>query len=121
PAGTSVSPTSRRGRRIRIRWPRRSWARSPAMASDTEPGVAASTTRDKIEHLRELREQARLGGGERRVEAQHAKGKLTARERLELLLDPGSFAEIDKFVTHRSSAFGLANEHYYGDGVVTGS
>ena len=67
-----------------------------------------------------MREQARLGGGQRRIEAQHAKGKLTARERLDLLLDPGSFVEIDQFVTHRSTAFGLDNERYYGDGVVTG-
>src|ERR1700674_866813 len=90
------------------------------MASNTERDVHASTTRQKIEHLRELREQARQGGGERRGEAQHAKGKLTARERLDLLLDPGTFVEIDQFVTHRSSSFGLDNEHYYGDGVVTG-
>ncbi|HTD77387.1 MAG TPA: acyl-CoA carboxylase subunit beta, partial [Chloroflexota bacterium] len=90
------------------------------MASETEPGIQASTTRDKIEHLRELREKARLGGGPRRIEAQHAKGKLTARERLDLLLDPGTFVEIDQFVTHRATGFGLENEHYYGDGVVTG-
>src|ERR671927_180796 len=90
------------------------------MASNTESGIDASTTREKIEHLRELRDQARLGGGERRIEAQHAKGKLTARERLDLLLDPGTFVEIDQFVTHRATGFGLENEHYYGDGVVTG-
>ena len=90
------------------------------MANETERGVHASTTREKIEHLRELREQASLGGGERRIEAQHAKGKLTARERIDLLLDPGSFVEIDQFVSHRSTSFGLDNEHYYGDGVVTG-
>src|ERR1051325_9181361 len=80
----------------------------------------AATTRDKIEHLRELREQAREGGGQRRIEAQHAKGKLTARERLDLLLDPGSVVEIDQFVTRHASGFGLENERYYGDGVVTG-
>src|ERR1700736_3990161 len=90
------------------------------MAGETEPGVHASTTREKIEHLQALREQAREGGGEKRVRAQHAKGKLTARERLDLLLDPGSFVEIDQFVSHRSTSFGLENEHYYGDGVVTG-
>ena len=90
------------------------------MASETEAGSHASTTTEKIEHLRALREQARLGGGQRRIEAQHAKGKLTARERLDLLLDPGSFVEIDQFVTHRSTAFGLDSERYYGDGVVTG-
>src|SRR6202165_5967324 len=90
------------------------------MASETERGIHASTTHDKIEHLRELREQALLGGGEPRIEAQHAKGKLTARQRLDLLLDAGTFVEIGRFVTHRSSSFGLDNELYYGDGVVTG-
>src|SRR2546430_4970206 len=90
------------------------------VASDTERGIHASTTRDKIDHLHELREQARLGGGEKRIEAQHAKGKLTARERIDLLIDPGTFVEIGQFVTHRSSSFGLENERYYGDGVVTG-
>src|SRR5215831_1921768 len=79
-----------------------------------------ATTRGKIEHLRQLREEARLGGGEKRIAAQHAKRKLTARERLDLLLDPGTFVEIDQFVQHRSTSFGLENEHYYGDGVVTG-
>ena len=58
------------------------------MASDTSSGERAATTQEKIAHLRELREQARLGGGERRVEAQHEKGKLTARERIDLLLAP---------------------------------
>ncbi len=87
--------------------------------SRTETEVA-STTAGKIEHLRELRTQARLGGGQRRIDAQHAKGKLTARERLDLLLDPGTFVEIDQFVTHRSTEFGLAGEKYFGDGVVTG-
>ncbi len=88
--------------------------------SDLEPAKTLDTTAGKIEHLRELREQARLGGGKRRIQAQHAKGKLTARERLDLLLDPGSFVEIDQFVTHRSTEFGLADEKYFGDGVVTG-
>src|SRR5215831_13641718 len=80
----------------------------------------AVSTRAKIEHLRDLRERAREGGGQRRIDAQHAKGKLTARERLDLLLDADSFVEIDQFVQHRSTSFGLENEHYYGDGVVTG-
>src|SRR5689334_7981513 len=88
--------------------------------TETDSGVHAATTRAKIYHLRELREQARVGGGQRRIEAQHAKGKLTARERLDLLLDPDSFVEIDQFVQHHSTAFGLENERYYGDGVVTG-
>src|SRR5438128_6641833 len=92
----------------------------PATSAEESTGVHASTTREKIEHLRELREEARLGGGQRRINAQHAKGKLTARERLDLLLDPGTFVEIDQFVTHRSTSFGLDGERYHGDGVVTG-
>ena len=75
---------------------------------------------DIIEQLHEKREQARLGGGQRRIDAQHAKGKLTARERLELLLDPGSFEEFDMFVKHRSTDFGMEKKHFAGDGVVTG-
>src|SRR5262249_57630783 len=75
---------------------------------------------DILRQLDEKRAAARLGGGQRRIDAQHAKGKLTARERLELLLDAGSFVEIDQFVTHRATAFGLDQELYYGDGVVTG-
>jgi propionyl-CoA carboxylase beta chain len=85
-----------------------------------DEGVHASTTAEKLAHLQRVREQAGLGGGQRRIEAQHAKGKLTARERLDLLLDEGSFVEIDQFVTHRASDFGLADEKYFGDGVVTG-
>jgi len=70
--------------------------------------------------LREMRDKAALGGGERRIKQQHAKGKLTARERLELLLDEGSFEEIDMFVTHRISDFGMGDQQVLGDGVVTG-
>src|SRR5574341_29954 len=71
--------------------------------------------------LRQQSEEARLGGGARRIEQQHAKGKLTARERIDLLLDEGSFQELGMFVTPRDSAFGAADrETYYGDGVVTG-
>ncbi len=75
---------------------------------------------EKLEHLRKLREQARLGGGKERIERQHAKGKLTARERIEKLLDPGSFREIDMFVTHRATGFGIEKQKYLGDSVVTG-
>ena len=78
------------------------------------------STSDKLEHLEELRRAALLGGGSERVEQQHARGKLTARERLEILLDEGSFSELDQFVTHRTTDFGLADERYLGDGVVTG-
>ena len=75
---------------------------------------------DNIQKLVEKRAKARLGGGEKRIEAQHAKGKKTARERLELLLDPGSFEEFDMFVQHRCTNFGMDASHPYGDGVVTG-
>ncbi len=74
----------------------------------------------KIEHLRKLREQAQLGGGPERIEAQHKRGRLTARERLELLLDKGSFRETDMFVAHRTTDFGLDKRKYLGDSVVTG-
>ncbi|MEX2364014.1 MAG: carboxyl transferase domain-containing protein, partial [Balneolaceae bacterium] len=74
----------------------------------------------KVERLQKLREEALKGGGADRIEKQHEKGKLTARERLDLLLDKGSFEEIDKFVTHRSTAFGLEDQQFLGDGVITG-
>ncbi len=73
-----------------------------------------------LEQLEERREQARLGGGTKRIEAQHAKGKLTARERLDVLLDEGSFEEFDMYVAHRAVDFGMAAQKYPGDGVVTG-
>ncbi len=73
-----------------------------------------------LEKLRSLRRDARLGGGAKRIEQQHTRGKLTARERLELLLDDGSFQELGMFVTHRSTDFGLERQKYPGDGVVTG-
>ena len=75
---------------------------------------------DIIRKLEEKRRLARLGGGERRIAVQHEKGKLTARERLDILLDPGSFEEWDMFVEHRSSDFGMDQEKIPGDGVVTG-
>ena len=74
----------------------------------------------KVKNLIDLRVQAKLGGGEKRIASQHAKGKFTARERLEMLLDEGSFEELDMFVTHRCNNFGLEKEKYLGDGVVTG-
>ena len=76
--------------------------------------------RDMLAELEARRERARAGGGERRIEAQHAKGKLTARERLEIFLDEGSFEEFDMFVQHRGTDFGMDEQHYPGDGVVTG-
>jgi propionyl-CoA carboxylase beta chain len=76
--------------------------------------------KDMLERLEERRAQARLGGGTKRIEAQHARGKLTARERIELLLDKGSFEEFDMFVEHRSTDFGMDKAKIPGDGVVTG-
>ncbi|MEJ7758619.1 MAG: acyl-CoA carboxylase subunit beta [Gemmatimonadaceae bacterium] len=78
------------------------------------------TMRDKLALLERRRAESEKGGGEKRVSAQHAKGKLSARERLDLLLDEGSFVELDRFVVHRSHDFGLEDEKYFGDGVITG-
>ncbi len=75
---------------------------------------------DKVSLLKQKQEAAQLGGGAKRIESQHKKGKLTARERLQLLLDEGSFEEIGMLVTHRSRDFGMEKEVYMGDGVVTG-
>jgi propionyl-CoA carboxylase beta chain len=76
--------------------------------------------KDILARLDERREQARLGGGQKRIDAQHAKGKLTARERIDLLLDRDSFEEFDMFVEHRCTDFGMQDEKMPGDGVVTG-
>jgi len=73
-----------------------------------------------LEELERRRAQARLGGGQKRIDAQHAKGKLTARERLEVLLDADSFEEYDMFVAHRCTDFGMAEHRFAGDGVITG-
>src|SRR3978361_1903201 len=75
---------------------------------------------DIVHQLTQRRERARLGGGEKRIAAQHAKGKLTARERIDLLLDEGTFEEWDMFVEHRCTDFGMADNRPPGDGVVTG-
>ncbi|MEM1619241.1 MAG: carboxyl transferase domain-containing protein [Fervidicoccaceae archaeon] len=79
-----------------------------------------SEVRREIAELRRARERARLGGGPEEIAKQHERGKLTARERIELLLDPGSFVEIDAFVTHRAHGFGMEERRVYGDGVVVG-
>ncbi len=79
-----------------------------------------STNAERIERLERMRAESQQGGGPVRIERQHAWGKLTARERLDLLLDPGSFVELDAFVTHRATEFGLDRQHFLGDGVVTG-
>ena len=78
------------------------------------------TDNPKIHHLRKLKAQSRLGGGEARIAAQHKKGRLTARERIDLLLDKGSFRELDAFVTHRTTDFGLEKKKFLADSVVTG-
>ena len=75
----------------------------------------------KVKDLVERRQKARLGGGEKAIEKQHAKGKATARERIDLLLDKGSFEEMDMFKLHRCHDFGMEKKHFYGDGVVCGS
>ena len=75
---------------------------------------------NKIKELMEMREKARMGGGEKRIESQHKKGKYTARERIDMLLDEGSFEEFDMFVSHRTVDFGLDKQTYLSDGVVTG-
>src|SRR6266508_1209162 len=78
------------------------------------------TMREKLELLQQRRAESELGGGTERIQTQHEKGKMTARERLEVLLDPGTFVELDRFVTHRATDFGLADQKVLGDGVVTG-
>ena len=78
------------------------------------------TSQDKIKKLIDLRTEAKLGGGVKRIESQHKKGKFTARERIDMLLDEGSFEEFDMFVTHRCVNFGLEKTKFLGDGVVTG-
>ncbi len=76
--------------------------------------------KEKVKKLIDLRVEAKLGGGEKRIASQHAKGKYTARERIDMLLDEGSFEELDMFVTHCCHNFGMDKEKYLGDGVVTG-
>src|SRR5216117_1043128 len=78
------------------------------------------TMQEKLELLRQRRAESERGGGTDRIATQHGKGKMTARERLDVLLDPGSFVELDRFVTHRATDFGLADQKVLGDGVVTG-
>ena len=75
---------------------------------------------DILQELQDRREAARMGGGQKRIDAQHGRGKLTARERIELLLDEGSFEEYDTFVAHRSTDFGMEKTKIAGDGVVIG-
>lgn len=78
------------------------------------------STHDKLQQLQKLREEAKMGGGQERIERQHKLGRLTARERIDLLLDPGSFEEFDMFKSHRCTDFNMQKQQYPGDGVVTG-
>ncbi len=75
---------------------------------------------DKFDELTRLREESKLGGGEERIKKEHEKGRFTARERIDKLLDPESFVEIDEFVVHRETEFGLEDKKFLGDGVITG-
>src|SRR5690348_8071818 len=86
----------------------------------TDEDRAAETTAGKLRELEELRDEARHAGSERSVERQRAQGKLLARERAERLLDPGSFVELDRYVRHRESNFGMLDRRPWGDAVVTG-
>ncbi|MHA1627223.1 MAG: acyl-CoA carboxylase subunit beta [Candidatus Asgardarchaeia archaeon] len=83
-------------------------------------GDSNPSMEDMIDELRKIKEKAKLGGGVERIKRQHESGKLTARERIDMLLDPGSFVELDTLVLHRSSYFGMDKRKIYGDGVVTG-
>ena len=88
---------------------------------DKKKSEQPKLTPNKVQRLQDMRVASKQGGGEKRIQRQHDKGKLTARERLDLLLDLNSFHEIDAFVTHRSSVFGLEDQKVLGDGVITGS
>jgi hypothetical protein len=92
----------------------------PRFMATAAAAAAAPSPTSFVDRLRDLERKAEAGGGAKRVEAQHAKGKLTARERLSLLLDKDSFVEYDKLVEHRCHDFGMEKEKYPGDGVVTG-
>src|SRR5688572_7922298 len=84
------------------------------------PGLQARAMQSERPSLEAMSAEAELGGGEERRKKQHAQGKLLARERLDALLDPGSFIELDKFKTHRCTDFGMSDKKFLGDGVVTG-
>ena len=79
-----------------------------------------ASIQEKIEIMKKKQAKVLAGGGEKRIEKQHASGKKTARERVDLLLDPGTFVELDQFVTHRCTNFGMEKKELPGEGVVTG-
>src|SRR6478752_7042747 len=83
-------------------------------------GITVADIYEKINELYDRRREVELGGGEEKIDKQHEKGKLTARERIELLVDPGTFVELNPFIQHRSTNFGLEKEKGPGEGVVTG-
>src|SRR6266850_2415297 len=83
-------------------------------------GKQKKTINSRIDRLAEMNRAAELGGGKERLERQKAEGKLTARERIALLLDKDTFEEVDKFVTHRCQDFGMQEQQYPGDGVISG-
>ncbi|MFF3662743.1 carboxyl transferase domain-containing protein, partial [Streptomyces olivochromogenes] len=96
-------------------------AQDPAPAAGPAPaGPGPADIRGRVAELHAIREAARLGPGEKATAAQHAKGKLTARERIALLLDDGSFQEVEQLRRHRATGFGLEAKKPYTDGVVTG-
>ena len=96
------------------------YAACPCRHQESIPALSEVTADAKIQELRAKKAAAKLGGGEDRIARQHAKGRMTAHERLELLLDKNSFRELDVFVTHTSEEFGLGDQKFLGDGVVTG-
>ena len=108
-----VSPLPRGAARKRSR-------RSSRARDASQRGSTGMAIEEKLKRLEELNARAMMGGGEARIERQHAAGKLTARERIELLLDPGTFVETDRFVVHRCTDFGMEEQKIPGDGVVTG-
>ena len=93
---------------------------NPFLTLFDSPSTAAMTMDEKIDEVREMKREAKKGGGDERIESQHEKGKLTARERIDYFLDDGTFEEFDQLRTHRSTNFDMEEEQPYGDGVVTG-
>src|SRR6478735_856487 len=91
-----------------------------SLRKDSFGALCVPTNDERIDRLEQMRAASLLGGGADRIERQHARGKLTARERLDLLLDPDSFTELDMFTRHRAHGFGLEDTRPWGDGVVTG-
>ena len=90
------------------------------MTIDATPERSADSAPGALDRLRDMRERSLEAGGQKRIDAQHAKGKMTARERVDFLLDEGSFVELDRYVTHRCTNFDMEDQKILGDGVVTG-